>query len=144
MHAGTNAILAGPKGRYLERMNFDRQTYADAIANVNKTWGGFNLIANVGGSIKDTRVEMSETEGDLRDVTNFFSVENIVGSGYYKVDRDGMRRQTQSVFANVELGWKNYLFLSGTVRADWDSALAFSSYGKSLLSILSRSLRSFP
>ena len=130
MHAGTNSILAGPKGRYLERTNIDRQTYADVLANVNKTWGEFNFLANVGGSIKDTRVEMSETEGDLRDVTNFFSVENIVGSGYYKVDKDGLRRQTQSVFANVELGWKSCLFINGTVRADWDSALAFSSCGK--------------
>ncbi|EJW95335.1 protein containing TonB-dependent receptor, beta-barrel domain protein, partial [gut metagenome] len=49
---------------------------------------------------------------------------------YYKVDRNGLKRQTQSVFGNVELGWKSCLFVSATVRADWDSALAYSSYGK--------------
>ena len=121
--------FAGAKGRYREETRLDRQTYADVLANFNKTWGDFNVIANVGASIKDTRMELSSTEGDLYHVTNFFTVENTVGSGYYKVNRDGLKRQTQSVFASAEVGWKSMLFLNATVRSDWDSALAFSSFG---------------
>ncbi len=130
MHAGTRATLAGPKGRYKEDATLDRQIYADVLANFNKTWGGFNMMLNLGASIKDTRMEYTSTEGDLRDVTNFFTLENIVGSGYYKVDKDGLARQTQSIFANAEFSWKSMVFLSATVRSDWDSALAYSSYGK--------------
>lgn len=130
MYAGTNDILSGPKGRYREDGRIDRQTYADVLATFNKTWGDFNLMVNVGGAIKDLRMEYKSTEGDLRHISNYFTVENTVGSGYYKVDEDGLKRQTQSVFGNVEFGWKSCLFISGTVRADWDSALAFSTYGK--------------
>ena len=121
--------FAGAKGRYREETRMDRQTYADVIANFNKSFGDFTVMANVGGSIKDTRMELSSTEGDLYHVTNFFTVENTVGSGYYKVNRDGLKRQTQSVFASAEVSWRNFLFLNATVRSDWDSALAFSSFG---------------
>ena len=121
--------FAGAKGRYREETRTDRQTYADVIANFNKSFGDFTVMANVGGSIKDTRMELSSTEGDLYHVTNFFTVENTVGSGYYKVNRDGLKRQTQSVFASAEVSWRNFLFLNATVRSDWDSALAFSSFG---------------
>ncbi len=99
------------------------------IANFNKKFGDFNVLANVGGSIKDTRMELASLTGDLNHVTNLFTIENLTRHGYYKVNSDGLKRQTQSVFANVELSWKSFLFLSGTIRGDWDSALAFSSYG---------------
>lgn len=128
--AGTDGNFAGKKGRYQEQTRLDRQTYADAIATVNKTWGGFGLMLNVGGSIKDIRMELSSLTGDLNHITNYFSIENLTRHGYYKVDKDGLRRQTQSVFANAELSWKSMLFLNATVRADWDSALAFSDHGK--------------
>lgn len=128
-HAST-ITFAGSKGRYREETRVDRQTYADIIANFNKTWGDFSVAVNFGGSIKDIRMELSSMEGDLYHVTNFFTIENMVGSGYFKVNKDGLARQTQSVFANAEIGWRNFLFVNATVRSDWDSALAFSSYGK--------------
>ncbi len=128
-YAGTNGNFAGVKGRYQEETRLERQTYADVIANFNKKFGDFNVLANVGGSIKDTRMELASLTGDLNHVTNLFTIENLTRHGYYKVNSDGLKRQTQSVFANVELSWKSFLFLSGTIRGDWDSALAFSSYG---------------
>ncbi len=128
-YAGTNGNFAGAKGRYQEETRLERQTYADVIANFNKKFGDFNVLANVGGSIKDTRMELASLTGDLNHVTNLFTIENLTRHGYYKVNSDGLKRQTQSVFANVELSWKSFLFLSGTIRGDWDSALAFSSYG---------------
>ena len=110
---------------------FTQKNYAgtNVIANFNKKFGDFNVLANVGGSIKDTRMELASLTGDLNHVTNLFTIENLTRHGYYKVNSDGLKRQTQSVFANVELSWKSFLFLSGTIRGDWDSALAFSSYG---------------
>ena len=33
------------------------------------------------------------------------------------------------VFANAEIGWRSFLFLSLTGRADWDSSLALSERG---------------
>ena len=102
-HAGTVGNFAGPKGRYKEENRLDRQVYADVLANFNKTFNEFNVTANLGASIKDLRMELTSLHGDLNNVTNHFTIENLTRSGYYKVNADGLKRQTQSVFANAEI-----------------------------------------
>ena len=128
-HAGTVGNFAGPKGRYKEENRLDRQVYADVLVNFNKTFNEFNVTANLGASIKDLRMELTSLHGDLNNVTNHFTIENLTRSGYYKVNADGLKRQTQSVFANAEIGWRSFLYLSLTGRADWDSSLALSERG---------------
>lgn len=128
-YAGTDATFAGSKGRYQEVKRTDRQTYADVLANFNKMFGDFSVTANVGASLKDIRMQKSDIIGDLNHVTNFFTIENLARSGYYKVNADGLKRQTQSIFANAEIGWRSFLYLNMTARNDWDSALAFSESG---------------
>lgn len=128
-YAGTDATFAGSKGRYQEVKRTDRQTYADVLANFNKMFGDFSVTANIGASLKDIRMQKSDIIGDLNHVTNFFTIENLARSGYYKVNADGLKRQTQSIFANAEIGWRSFLYLNMTARNDWDSALAFSESG---------------
>lgn len=128
-YAGTDATFAGSKGRYQEVKRTDRQTYADVLANFNKMFGDFSVTANVGASLKDIRMQKSDIIGDLNHVTNFFTIENLARSGCYKVNADGLKRQTQSIFANAEIGWRSFLYLNMTARNDWDSALAFSESG---------------
>lgn len=128
-YAGTSGNFAGPKGRYQEESQVDRQTYADVLANLNKNFGDFSVVANVGASVKDIRMELKSLTGDLNHVTNLFTIENLTRNGYYKVNANGLKRQTQSVFANAEVGWRSFLYLNMTVRNDWDSALAFSKSG---------------
>lgn len=77
-YAGTLATFSGPKGHYKEDVRLDRQTYADVMANFNKTFGDFNIVANVGASIKDTRMKSSVITGNLELVTINFTIENPV------------------------------------------------------------------
>ncbi|MDE6988657.1 MAG: SusC/RagA family TonB-linked outer membrane protein, partial [Bacteroides acidifaciens] len=128
-HAGTLATFSGPKGHYKEDIRFDRQTYADVMANFNKTFGDFNIVANLGASIKDTRMKSSVITGNLELVTNHFTIENLSRTNNYKVEANGLKRQTQSIFANAEIGWRSFLYSSLTGRSDWDSAFAFSDRG---------------
>ncbi len=127
-YAGTLATFAGKKGRYRFELRDERQTYADAIASLDKRVGDFSFNVNVGGSIKDRRMENHLVEGDLEKVTNWFTTENVgrATGGVFKLDDDGLKRQTQSVFANAEIGYDNFLYLTLTGRNDWDSALSWS------------------
>ncbi len=126
-NAGTLAIFAGKKGRYRMELRNEAQTYADVIANMNKRVKDFSFYVNLGASIKDRRMDSHMVEGDLEKVTNWFTTENMNRAvGVFKLDDDGMKRQTQSVFANAEVGYKDYLYLTLTGRNDWDSALAWS------------------
>lgn len=126
-YAGTLAIFAGPKGRYQLSQRDEKQTYADVIANIDRTSGLFTFNVNLGASIKDRRMDSHLIEGDLDKLTNWFTTENMVRTvGVFKLDDDGLKRQTQSVFANAEIGYNRFLFLTLTGRNDWDSALAWS------------------
>lgn len=125
-HAGTYETFAGKKGRYRLDTRTEGQTYADVIANIDKRIGEFSLNINMGGSIKDRQMDSHMVEGDLNKVTNWFTTENMSTSGAFKQEDDGLKRQTQSIFANAEVGYKDFLYLTLTGRNDWDSALAWS------------------
>ncbi|MDR2816074.1 MAG: SusC/RagA family TonB-linked outer membrane protein [Proteiniphilum sp.] len=126
-NAGTLAIFAGPKGRYRFELRDERQTYADIIASIDKRINDFSFNINAGSSVKDRRMESHVTEGDLEKVTNWFTTENMGrATGVFKLEDNGLNRQTQSVFANAEIGYNDYLYLTLTGRSDWDSALAWS------------------
>ncbi|QQT27148.1 SusC/RagA family TonB-linked outer membrane protein [Sphingobacterium spiritivorum] len=126
-YASTLGALAGPKGRHNLTTREERQLYADLIATYTKNFDPFNININAGASIKDKRMNAYTIEGDLQQIINYFSIENMNRAvGTFKTDQDGLKRQTQSVFANAEIGYKNFLFLTLTGRNDWDSALAWS------------------
>ncbi len=111
----------------------DKQTYADALANINKTFGeDWVLTANVGASISDLRSDATKVRGPIRDgivggetasLMNVFSVQNLSNSPLTERLQEGWREQTQSVFASAEMGYKGTYFLTVTARNDWPSAL---------------------
>lgn len=125
-YAGTLETFAGPKGRYRIELQNESQTYGDIIANLNKAVGKFSFHVNAGASLKDRRMDFDSTEGDLDKITNWFTRENTNPAGYFKIDDDGLKHQVNSIFANAEIGYNNYLYLTLTGRNDWDSALEAS------------------
>jgi TonB-linked SusC/RagA family outer membrane protein len=126
-HAGTLPTLAGPNGFFAKTNRAETQTYGDIMANINKIIDDFTISANVGASIKDLRMDSEKQSGNLR-YTNIFSTENLIRPANYKTDADGYIEQTQSIFANLEVGYKGMLYLTLTGRNDWASQLAFSSH----------------
>jgi len=126
-HAGTLSTFAGKKGRYRLNLRDERQTYADIMGTFNRSFGDFSFNVNVGAAIKDRRMDSHLVEGDLEKITNWFTTENMGRAvGVFKLNDDGNKRQTQSIFANAEIGYDNFLYLTLTGRNDWDSALSFS------------------
>lgn len=126
MYATTLTTFCGENGGYSLRDMSDRSFYGDIMANVNKSFGDFRLIANVGVSLNDQRYEASYTAGDLV-VANEFYNNNLNTVTAYKNTQTGRHDQTQSIFGSVELGWKDMLFVNATGRYDWASQLAFSN-----------------
>ncbi|MCQ2153737.1 MAG: SusC/RagA family TonB-linked outer membrane protein [Bacteroidales bacterium] len=128
-YASTNALFAGEFGRYYYNNYKTTQTYADVLANVHKTFGD-NLIqlnATLGASIEDYRFRSENIGGDLLGVANLFTFTNMeTGKEFYK---NTYSDQTQSVFATLQVGFKNYLFLDVTARNDWSSAMASAKTG---------------
>lgn len=124
-YATTLTTFAGENGGYMLDNMTDRSFYGDIIANVDKTWGDWRLIVNAGASINDQRYEMNRAAGDLI-LPNHFATNNLNTAVNYKGNQEGWHDQTQAVFASVETGWKNMLFLTLTGRNDWASQLAYT------------------
>ena len=125
LYASTLPLYAEKKGYYSAQKAENQQIYADVMANVTKYWGDFDLSAHVGASISDQRFDNNGGKGHLIHEYNEFTTNNMSTTmTNSSVIQDGWREQTQSVFASAEFGWKGMLYLSGTFRADWASALA--------------------
>ncbi len=96
------------------------------MATVDKTFGDFRLNTNIGMSLYHTSMQTIGFAGDLI-IPNFFALNNINYAANYKPLPDGYDDEVQSIFANVELGWRSQLYLTLTGRNDWDSKLAFAT-----------------
>lgn len=114
----------GTKGHYGFSNYTDHQEYADAMVNINKTFADFSLMANVGWNYSDYWALERGYKGTLLGVPNKFAASNIDPSNGRVSESGGDSRvRNHAVFANVELGWKNMLFLTLTGRNDWNSRL---------------------
>ena len=124
-YATTDKLFATDNGRYKRTKEDYKQVYADLLLNINKYFGDYSLSANIGTSISDMRSDESGIDGAALNVPNFFAITNIdKNAPKTSLIQNGWHEQTQSVFANVELGWKSMLYLTLTGRNDWASALA--------------------
>ena len=112
----------------------DKQVYGDVLVNINKTFGeDWSLQANAGASISDMRYDAMKVRGPIPDgeitdekplLANVFNVQNLSNTSKTKRLQEGWREQTQSIFASVEIGFKNTYFLTLPGRNDWPSQLA--------------------
>lgn len=126
-YASTIATIAeGENGFYGVTNTRDKQTYADFLVNINKTFGeDWSVMANIGTSYSDNRSEALSVSGPIaaNGLPNFFTVAQL-DKETGKRDETGYREQTQSVFASAEVGYKSTYYLTLTGRNDWPSQLA--------------------
>lgn len=103
----------------------DKQVYADALLDINKTWEDWSLHANLGASITDMRNDLFSNRGPIAsdNIPNVFNVFAIDQDSMVK-KQSGWREQTQSVYASAEIGFKSAYYLTLTGRNDWPSQLA--------------------
>ena len=128
IYASSFNYFAKEKGAYDYYDYKDHQTYIDAIANINKTFGKFSLAANVGYSYSDYASLTRGYGGNLVLVPNKFSLNNINPTDS-KIREAGGDSKVRNVaaFASAELGWKSMVYLTLTGRNDWNSRLVNSS-----------------
>ena len=131
LYASSNTTITdgGRNGHYTETRTYDSQTYADVMANINKTFGDdWSLQANIGASINNVKSDELSYRGPIQEngLPNVFNVFDLDDTKK-RAEKTGWHDQTQSLFASVEVGWKQMLYLTVTGRNDWASQIAGSS-----------------
>ena len=125
-------------GTLKDTRTFSDQTYADLLAQYNKTWNDtYSLSVTAGGSYQKTERTSSEIIGWG---DKAYSVNNgVINPGayfpnvfnpknYYTVQSTFTRerKRLNSVFATAQFGYKEGLFIDISGRNDWSSSLAFT------------------
>ena len=134
-HQGTIGI--NPGGTFgLSRINVFQQWY-DAILEGANSFGKNIKIDYRGGVIlQDNKYNQVDDRANGLNVPNNFSLNFATNPNY---SQGAVQRQTQSVFAQANIGFKNSIFIDGSVRNDWDSRLPspysflYSSIGASAI-----------
>ena len=131
LYASSNTTITdgGRNGHYTEARAYDSQTYGDVMVNVNKTFGDdWSLQANLGASINNVKSDELSYRGPIQEngLPNVFNVFDLDDTKK-RAEKTGWHDQTQSLFASVEVGWKQMLYLTVTGRNDWASQIAGSS-----------------
>jgi TonB-linked SusC/RagA family outer membrane protein len=130
---GTFGIGTGPDGSigrsdqesgYMRRdISFSEFNY-DVMANFNKDLSkSFNLKAVLGMNIRKTNYSrlISSTSGGLS-VADLYSLQNSAGPLPLSKELASSVR-VNGIYASVSLGFKNFLYLDGTIRRDQSSTL---------------------
>lgn len=130
LYASSNTTLTdgGENGHYTEARRYDTQTYGDIMLNINKTFGeNWSLNANIGASINNIKTDELSYRGPIQEngLPNVFNVFDLDDTKK-RAEKSGWNDQTQSIFASLEVGWKQMLYLTVTGRNDWPSQIAGS------------------
>lgn len=75
--ASSDQLFASEYGNYMNMKSGYKNTYGDAMAQINKRWENWGITANLGASFNHQTYEMTNYEGHLATVPNFFSFNNI-------------------------------------------------------------------
>lgn len=129
LYASTDPLFAGgDKGFFEFTKEENTHRYGDFIATVDKRWEDFSLFVNAGGSISDQLSSLAGARGPL-ELSNFFSLTNTnpYGASGQRL-QERKREQEQALFASVEAGWRDMLYLSATIRNEWHSNLAYTHH----------------
>jgi len=117
---------ANEGGYYSLGHSLDVSRTAKITANLNKEFGEFSTSLIVGGELWDQRKENTRiwTDGGLIVPGRFF-----LGNSKKTLGSEGGvsgTKQINSIYALLNVGWKNQLFVDVTGRNDWSSALVYT------------------
>ena len=98
------------------------QLYTDLISTFDyQLTEDFNLNANLGATVNQISTTSNGQSGTNLTIPGLYNIQNVINTNP-ATDFKSLRRQ-QAVFADVTLGFKDYLFLNATARNDWISTL---------------------
>ncbi len=115
---GSTGVRAG----YGTNSSYSNIENYELVGNYVKKIKDFSLVANAG---MDLRAQRSQTNtGNTNNglsIPDLFTVNNSVDAP--SVGNGRSREQYRAIFGTASIGYKNFIFLEGTLRNDWFSTL---------------------
>ncbi len=122
---GQASLAAAPagfvNGTYTQESRRFRETNADILISASREFGDFGIDINAGGNQMYRRSDLNST------LVQDFIVRGLytVGNARVKDPIYGLsERAVNSVYGSVDISFKHFLYLNGTIRNDWFSTLS--------------------
>lgn len=135
----TSGLQTGEKGRYATSNTYSNRENIEFLATYKKTFKDFSINANAGSDFFNSvgKTNSANTNNGLT-VPDLFTLTNSVDQA--SVANTRYEEKYRAIFAKASIGYKNYLFLDGSIRNDWfstlnpdDNAVLSKSFGASFL-----------
>jgi TonB-linked SusC/RagA family outer membrane protein len=109
----------------MQNSNFRNRMYNyEILALYNNTWGNFDFNATLGGNVykvNNLTSVITAQDMQIRDVVALMSFNET------SIEENTYRKQINSVYGSVNVGWKHLLYLDATLRGDQSSTLPVSN-----------------
>ncbi len=119
---GGTAIVSA----YNKSVNKIWRYYGDLMLNFDyDLTDDINFKLNLGNNIQDTKEDYSQVGGTNLQIPGWYNVQNVLNSTpWYNLNNGKLRKRNVAWFSNLDLGYKDYLFLNATYRYEQSSALS--------------------
>jgi TonB-linked SusC/RagA family outer membrane protein len=99
--------------------------YGDLLVNFNyDLTDDLNMKLNLGHNFQNFSYNTTSAGGTGLIIPNLYQIWNLSNpTNPYNLDNTRGSYNSQAVFANLDLGFKDYLFLTATARNEWNSVL---------------------
>lgn len=127
--AGGNSVSVSPNGKWAYARYTDQSIYTDGILSYNTSFGQFSVNALAGLSYQKNRYfdGMAVDNGTVAlQYPNVFTLANMPYNVIIRNHPDFSNTIKKGAFANISLGFKDFLFLDIAGRNDWASTLALT------------------
>lgn len=103
----------------------DLRYYGDLLVNFNyDLTEDLNLNFTVGHNYQERQYKVSEAGGTNLDIAGLYSISNVTKPyAATSLENGTYRRNSYAFFGNLDLAYKNFLFLNATGRNEWTSVL---------------------
>ncbi|MBI9035927.1 MAG: SusC/RagA family TonB-linked outer membrane protein, partial [Bacteroidales bacterium] len=109
-------------GQFTQNERTSQENNVDFFINMDKPINDDLRISGlVGANYRENKYRFQEVSATELTVPNFFDIGNAKGSP--GTDMFLRNRETNSIYSQVNLSYKEYLFVGGTFRNDWSSTL---------------------
>ena len=124
-----DSYIIAANGNYQKHYRDAYEWNTDFLLNYNNDWGNWSLDANLGGQLRNNELSRTDINGDRGvsqlNVPNLFALSNTTT---ITATEDYQKKQVQSLYGFVTVGWRDAIFLDVTGRNDWSSTLPKDSW----------------
>ncbi len=115
---GTAPSLAGEG----DALSYSQKLSSDLLATIHKNHKNFDYKLTLGTSMQEVKNRISSMSAAVLVIPDFYNISNRVGEP--TVSENFTKTRRVGLFGDLEVGYKNWLFLHGSLRNDWTSLLS--------------------